>query len=271
MRADLQAADALRRAARAVLPFAVRAALRAAPAALAHALRPAPGAPAVDRDAFDHVQCARATPLARAGAPYPPALQAGKERNVRRAAALVDGAVVGPGEVFSWHARVGPPLRMRGFAPGPEIHDGRLVAGVGGGACQVANLVFWLALHAGMELVERHRHDLDLFPDHDRTAPFGCGATVFFPARDLRFRNPGSAPVLLELRVAGGSLAGAARVTAPPAARWEVIERDHRFVREGDAVFRENRLLRRRVGAGEGAEELVAANRARVLYAVEGV
>jgi vancomycin resistance protein VanW len=273
MGADLtrSALEALRQGVRRAVPFGVRTALRRLPAALAHAVAPAPPR-ATDRGAFAHVQCRRETPLARAGAPYGAELQRGKEANVRRAASLVDGALVAAGQVFSWHRHVGPPLALRGFGPGPEIHDGRLVAGVGGGACQVSNLVYWLALHAGMEIVERHRHDLDLFPDHDRTAPFGCGATVYFPTRDLRFRNPGPAPLLLELAVEAGVLCGAARFPRDPEVRFEVVERDARIAREGAAVFRSNRLVRRRLGPyGEIDEDLVAENRARVLYDVPGV
>jgi vancomycin resistance protein VanW len=262
---------ALRRAARALLPFGLRTALRRWPAALAHALAPPPPR-AGDRAPFPHVQCARETPLRRAGTPYEAALQRGKEQNVRRAAALVDGAVVGPGETFSWHRYVGPPIAARGFVPGPELHGGRLHAGLGGGACQVANLVYWLALHAGMETVERHRHELDLFPDHDRTAPFGSGATVYYPHRDLRFRNPGPHGLLLALEVHDGVLRGSARLTGDPGVRWELVEREPRFTREDGAVFRSNRLVRRRLdGAGGAVEEPIAVNRARVLYPVAGV
>ncbi len=54
--------------------------------------------------------------------------------------------------------------------------------------------------------------------------------------------------------------------------RFEVIERDHRFFRDGDAVVRANRLVRRRLGpSGEVTEEPVAENHARVLYDVAGV
>lgn len=262
---------ALRGLARSALPFGVRTALRRWPSVLVHTLTAA--APRVDdRGPYRHLQCRRETPLRRHGTPYSRALQAGKEINVARAAALVDGAIVHPAAVFSWHRCVGPPLALRGFAPGPEVHEGVLGAGVGGGACQVANLVYWLALNAGMEILERHRHDLDLFPDHDRTAPFGSGATVYFPTRDLRFRNPGDQPLLLELTVAEGMLSGAARFPRDPGCRWVLLERDHRFFREGEAVVRANRIVRQRIGpGGEMHEELVAENRARVLYPVPGV
>src|SRR5512140_1624551 len=142
------ALGAARALARRLLPLGIRVAIRRAPAALTHALRPEPPR-AVDRAAFTHLQCRRSTPLRRPGSPYGEAMQLGKERNVALVAGLVDGAVVAPGSEFSWHRYVGPPVRGRGFATGPEIRAGKLQEGIGGGACQVANLVYWLALHAG--------------------------------------------------------------------------------------------------------------------------
>ncbi|MGC3999710.1 MAG: VanW family protein [Anaeromyxobacter sp.] len=263
----------VRHAARALLPLGLRVALRRAPALLRSAFQPAlPLLPPGGRATFGHVQAQRATPLRRAGTMYGEALQRGKEQNVARAAALLDGLVIGPFETFSWHRTVGAPLRLRGFAPGPEVRGGEVVAGVGGGACQVANLVCWLGLHAGLELVERHGHDVDLFPDHERTAPFGSGATVFFPTRDLRLLNPGPSPLLLTLEVRDGWLHGAARLTRDPGLRWELQEREHHFVREPDGVYRQNRLWIRTLRGDElVAEAEVAANRARVLYAVPGL
>jgi vancomycin resistance protein VanW len=81
--------------------------------------------------------------------------------------------------------------------PALEFRDGETVTAVGGGLCQLANLLVLLGIEAGMEILERHRHSLDLFPDADRTAPFGCGATVFYNYVDLRLRNVMDFPLLL--------------------------------------------------------------------------
>lgn len=81
--------------------------------------------------------------------------------------------------VFSFTRSVGPSTRSRGYLPALEFRDGQTVTAVGGGLCQLANLIVLLGIEAGLEIVERHRHSLDLFPDAERTAPFGCGATVF--------------------------------------------------------------------------------------------
>lgn len=220
--------------------------------------------------AGDHVLAAASSPLRRDAMVADEALQAGKERNVAVAAARLDGLRLAPGATCSYHHAVGWPSRLRGFRPGLELHDGAKAVGIGGGACQVANLVYLLAVRGAMNVTERHRHSLDLFPDDGRTVPFGCGATVFFPWADLRFVNPLDQPVSLHLTVAGGRLHGALRCARAPGLDVELYEVGHRFVREGDLVFRENQL-RRRIRDRVGdllVDHALADNRARVAYPV---
>jgi len=255
--------------ARRLLPLEMRGAVRRWPAVALDLAKPRQVSKASGRLAWQHVQCERSSPLRRRSTLYGPDLQRAKERNVALAAQLVDGCVIAPGSEFRWHQVVGAPIRLRGFLPGPELHGGELTRGPGGGLCQVANLVCWRAVHAGMERVERHRHDLELYPDHERTAPFGSGATVFFPTRDLRFRNPLDQPLLLELWLADCELHGRARFLRDPGLRWEVVEVAHRFARRQGVVFRENRLVRRcHVPGGGSKDEPLAENRARVAYVV---
>jgi vancomycin resistance protein VanW len=216
---------------------------------------------------FEHVLAERRSPLRRFRGQMDE-LQLGKEQNVAVAARRLDGLVVEPDRVFSYHYTVGRPMSSRGFRRGLELHDGKPGAGIGGGCCQVSNLIYLLALEGGMQIVERHRHGLDLFPDHRRSVPFGCGATVFYNYRDLRFENPLAAPVMLSLTVEHGQLRGALRTTEPVAWRAEIYEVGHRFFRDGGTWFRENRI-RRRFRLPDGAvlhDEEVAHNIARVCY-----
>ena len=119
-----------------------------------------------------------------------------------------------------------------------------------------------------MRITERHRHGLDLFRDHERTVPFGCGATVFFNYEDMRFENPLPQPVLLRLRIEGRSLAVEIRGRDDPGWWVEIYETEHRFFREGGQWMRENRI-RRRFVLPDGStllDQEVAHNRGRVLY-----
>ncbi len=199
-------------------------------------------------------------------------LQAGKEYNVGLAARMLDRLEIRPYQIFSYHRIVGGPARIRGFRTGLELHGGEISKGVGGGCCQVSNALYLLALRAGMKIVERHRHGFDLFPDHDRTVPFGCGATIFYNYVDLRFENPLPQSVLLRAKVVDGQLECEIRTTQEPGWTVGIYEIDHRFFKEGDGWVRENRI-RRRIHAEDGSlvlDQEVAHNRGRVMYDLPG-
>lgn len=223
-----------------------------------------------DENEYSYLWAQETSPLRRAGITKDERLQQGKEANIALAARKISGILIGPGQTFSYHHAVGRPSRLRGFRKGLELHDSKESAGVGGGCCQVSNLLYLLALKSGMEVVERHRHSLDLFPDSNRTVPFGCGATVFFNSADFRFRNPIDTPVQLVLHVEEGALIGEIRSTKTPSLQIEVLEMDHRFWEEEGTWFRENRIVRRYQDlAGLTWEEEVGHNRAKCLYIPE--
>ncbi len=223
-------------------------------------------------EGFPHVLAEAGSPLERVPGAVDARLQRGKEINVGLAARGIDGVVIGPGQLFSYHRLVGRPSRLRGFRLGLELRDNLESAGVGGGCCQVSNMLYWLAVNAGMRIVERHRHGFDLFPDHQRTVPFGCGATVFYNYLDLRFANPLDQPVLVELAVSHDRrLAGRIRARSDPGWRVTVQERDHRFFEQDGRRMRENRIHRRIVDArGRVLEDdELAHNLCEVKYRVE--
>ena len=227
---------------------------------------------ASERESFGFLLDHHNSPLRRDdGGEVNAELQAGKEANVARAVSLIDGICIEPFEIFSYHHAVGRPSRARGFRDGLELREGRPSRGVGGGCCQVSNMLCLLALRSGLKLVERHRHALDLFPDHQRTVPFGCGATVFYNTADLRIQNPLAQPVIVDLRVVDGELTGALRTQGDPGVRVEVYEVDHCYSREAGHWYRQNRIRRRFTDARGRVvldqEEL--RNRGRVMYDID--
>lgn len=217
---------------------------------------------------FRYELAAHESPLRRDTIPYDEATQRGKEINVGLVSGLLNGIVLQPGSEFSYHVAVGRPTRRRGFVPGPEMHRGKLELGLGGGSCAVSNMLYLLALEAGMAITERHRHGLDLFPDHGRTVPFGCGATVFYNQADLRFANPLSVPIMVSFVIEDGALKGRVLTPRDPGVRFEIYELDHRIEKSDEGTFRENRI-RRKTLSQDGivlADEEVAHNRGKVLY-----
>jgi len=223
-----------------------------------------------ERSAFGTLLARHGSPLQRAPGEVPSALQEGKERNVSVAARSIDWLMVRPYEIFSYHRTVGRPSRLRGFRMGLELHDGKLSRGLGGGCCQVSNMLYLLALRSGMKITERFRHGSDLFPDHGRTVPFGCGATIFYNYADLRFENPLPQPIVLRLCVVDQYLVGEIWATADPGWKAEIYEADQRRYLVRGAWIRENWIRRRFVRADGSVmlDQEVAHNRARILYAM---
>lgn len=210
-----------------------------------------------------------ASPLLRQFAGVDPALQRNKRHNLDLAVATLDGQVLRPGESLSFWRCVGNPTASRGYAPGMVLVRDQLRAGIGGGLCQLSNMLHWLALHTPLTVVERHHHGHDLFPDDGRMVPFGTGATVFYNYLDLRLQNPGPETCRLSLWLTELELRGEIRADRLPALMYEVVEEDHRFRRRFDGVVRENLLYRvardRTTGARVG-RDLLAHNVFPILY-----
>jgi vancomycin resistance protein VanW len=116
-----------------------------------------------------------------------------QRHNARLALNLLKGVTVGPGEMFSFNDRVGSFSRDRGFRRAPVSYNGELVDDWGGGVCQTSTTLYNAALLAGMDIVERHRHQFA--PSY---APAGRDAAVAFSNIDLRFRNPYDFPIRIE-------------------------------------------------------------------------
>ena len=107
-----------------------------------------------------------------------------RAHNIRQVAALLDGAVVRPGQTFSFNSAVGPRTKAAGFDVAPVIMNGVLTPGVGGGICQVSTTLFNVVFLAGLPVVERSPHSF--FIDH---YPIGRDATVSYGETDFKFRN----------------------------------------------------------------------------------
>ena len=198
-------------------------------------------------------------------------LQESKVHNLELACARLDRLIVQPGEVFSFCKLIGRTTRRKGYVDGLEMRQGALTAAPGGGLCQMANLLFWMAIRLDLEIVERHRHESDLFPDDERTVPFGMGATVFYNYYDLQFRNNLGQPLLLRVSVQRPLLFGSILSSSPVPFDVQIFETWHRFVRRPDgAVWRENRVAKRveYLDGRATLEREIAHNAGRVFYDV---
>ena len=114
---------------------------------------------------------------------------------------MLDNSLIAPGKIFSVNATTGERTAAKGFKMAPTIINGKLEDSVGGGMCQVSTTVFNAAFMAGLQIVERHNHEL--YISH---YPLGRDATVSYGSYDLKFRNDTSHWILLKTHFTGWSL-----------------------------------------------------------------
>jgi vancomycin resistance protein YoaR len=113
--------------------------------------------------------------------------------NLGRAAELVNGTVLKPGDVFSLNGIVGERTAENGFTKGFIISDGVYAEDFGGGVSQVATTTFNAMFFAGLEDIEHKPHSFYI----DRY-PVGREATVAWPTVDLKFKNDTPYGVLVQ-------------------------------------------------------------------------
>lgn len=193
-------------------------------------------------------------------------LQINKVTNLRLAVKHLDGIVIRPGEVFSYCRLVGRPTEAKGYLPGMELSFGEPTTGIGGGICQIANLIHWLVLHSPLTVTERHRHSFDPFPDDGRVIPFGTGATIFFNYRDYQFINTTKQTFQLRIWLSDEFLHGELYTDAEPDYDYRVFEREHQFLKIGETFYRKNEIWRENRSLKDSSEELLTKNFARVMY-----
>lgn len=200
-----------------------------------------------------------------------PKLQENKIVNLKIAIEQIDGLVIHPGETFSFWQRVGRPTKSRGFIEGMLLSQGKVITGVGGGLCQLANLLYWMGLHTPLQIVERHHHHFDPFPDEQRALPFGSGASVFYNYVDLRLYNPTDQPFQILIWMTDQHLKGRIVSDREWPYSYHIEERHHHFLKIKDKIYRTNELWRNVIEKRTGKTvkiELVMKNRSEVKYPV---
>lgn len=219
--------------------------------------------------ALPKIQIHHATPLLRHLSGLDMQLQYNKVTNLRLTCPRINGIILHPGETFSYWKTIGKPTARKGYLPGMVLVNGTVAAGTGGGLCQLSNLIYWMTLHTPLTVVERHHHGYDVFPDSNRTQPFGSGATCFYPYGDLMIHNNTERDFQLCVRVEKETLSGEWRSTEQPEERYEIVEKNHCMRGEYWGGFTRHNELWRRVSDLDGnflREEFITENHAFMMY-----
>lgn len=197
-------------------------------------------------------------------------LQENKVTNIALAAAKINGIIVRPGETFSFWRTVGKTAEKQGYKEGLVIHrGGKLGSGIGGGLCQMANMVHWLVLNSPLTVTELHHHSDALFPDERRRVPFGTGTSVLNNYIDYRFKNTTDQTVQLVTWIEDGELCGELRSERQYPCRYKLYEEGNRFVEENGKWYRLSKVWRSVIDRATGEElrrELILDNHSLVMY-----
>lgn len=197
-------------------------------------------------------------------------LQENKKVNIEIACKKLNGLVIHPGETFSFWKTLGQPKAKDGYQEGLMIYGRRgLGKGIGGGLCQMANLIHYLVLHSELTVTELHHHTDALFPDERRRVPFGTGTSVSYNKLDYRFKNTTDQDVQILTWVEEGEVCGELRSEREFPYRYKLVEENHHFRKEGEKYFRISQVYRMAIDKKTNEsikKELILDNHSEVLY-----
>ncbi|MFF9852545.1 VanW family protein [Streptomyces litmocidini] len=121
--------------------------------------------------------------------------------NIGRAAELINGSLVQPGEVWSFNKTVGERTPDNGFVDGTMILDGSYRSAPGGGVSAMATTVYNAMFFAGVQPVEHGAHSFYI-----ERYPAGREATVAWGSLDLKFRNDTGKPIYIKASATDSSV-----------------------------------------------------------------
>ena len=167
--------------------------------------------------------------LIKRGPGVDPVLQQNKAVNIRLACAKLDGLLIRPGQEFSFWRTVGKTSKKKGYLDGRVIEHGSIVAGTGGGLCNLGNTIHLLVLHSPLTVTEIHHHSDALAPDEGPRVPFSAGTSVCYNYIDFRFRNDTDQTVQLHLWTDEDNLYGELLGEKALPLRYALSEEGHHF------------------------------------------
>lgn len=197
-------------------------------------------------------------------------MQYNKIINLKIAIKKINRLVIEPGQIFSFWRQIGKPTKKNGFVAGMVLHNGEVKSGIGGGLCQLSNLIFWITLHTPLTIIERWRHSYDVFPDVKRDQPFGSGATCGYPNIDLQIKNNSNQKFQLYLELTKTHLVGKWLSEKPVKFKYKIFEKEHEIKGEWWGGYTRNNKIFRKIidikNNKEIGEELVTKNHAIMMY-----
>jgi vancomycin resistance protein VanW len=225
----------------------------------------------IGEEKLEHLVFTHRTPLIRKLQNVDMYLQYNKITNLKLAVKKINGIIIKPGETFSYWKLIGKTTYNKGYLDGLILcPSGKFKPGVGGGLCQLSNLIYWMTVHTPLTVTERYRHSHDIFPDINRTQPFGSGATCVYNYMDLQIYNKTNNEYQLTIYLTDEMLVGEWLSSKPARFYYEVYEKDHSITPGlfGGGYIRNNMLYRKVYNMNDELldDEYITENHAIMTY-----
>lgn len=123
-----------------------------------------------------------------------------RSENLRLACEAIDGTIIEPGECFSFNEVVGERTSAKGYKEAAVYVSGNTVSQIGGGICQVASTLYYCAMYADLNIVERHSHMYLV-----TYVPGGLDAAIYWGSLDFQFQNDTDTPINIKASVSNGN------------------------------------------------------------------
>ncbi len=124
-----------------------------------------------------------------------------RDVNLRLSCEAINGIVLLPGEVFSYNATLGERTPEKGYKQAAGYWGTEIIQSYGGGICQASSSLYYCAMMADLEIVERHNHGY-----LSSYMPYGMDATVDWSGPDFKFKNTTEYPIRIEAYATGGTV-----------------------------------------------------------------
>jgi vancomycin resistance protein YoaR len=134
----------------------------------------------------------------------------GRTHNVEATAKMLNNTLLKPDEIFDYSKIISETEKKYGYQPAPEIVQGQLQMGIGGGICQVSSTLYNTVLLSNLDVVERRNHSIPV-----GYIPMGRDATYSDDAINFRFKNSTGKDLLIQTSANDGLLIVKMFGTAP--------------------------------------------------------
>ncbi|ADV50110.1 VanW family protein [Cellulophaga sp. E16_2] len=194
-------------------------------------------------------------------------LQENKRTNLSIAIKHLHEIEIKPNEYFSLWKLVGRPTKRKGYLEGLVLKSGAIDRDIGGGLCQLGNLLFWVFAHSPLTITERYRHGFDVFPDVNRKVPFGAGATLSYNYIDLQVKNETEHSFIIKLWLDKTHLNGELFSNNEIKESYKIEERNHQIKQQYWGGYSRHNQIFKIINTGEAeTESMIVENHAIMMY-----